>query len=547
MRLDTPRVRAPRLVRAGLAVLLGAFMLVGVIQAPASAHASLLSSTPAEGAVVATAPAQVEFTFDERIVLSDDGVHVLDATGQELSSTAKSVDNKVLVDLPKVMNDGSYVVTWHVISADGHPVAGALTFSVGTPSAQVAAPKVEDANRLTFTDVAVLQAVHYLGIFLLAGLVLLLVWLLPKDSPQSARRRALKVAMIGAGAAWLTGLVMVGERPRNAEGLGFGAVFRGDTWFSALTVADWQALGCLSLGLALVGWSRCRPERAVVALAGAALALASPALVGHTRAVAPIWLVVTADLAHVLAGAIWFGSLFGLMLVWRDLGSQRAVLALVKFSTVAAVVLLLVAASGIVLAWRILHTFDAFWDTSFGHVLIIKLVVVAMVVGMAAYNRFVLLPVARTGNEAAGDFVRRVVRAEAAGLVVVLAITGFLVQQSPVADSNPAYGGLDDKTSTAIDGNVRAYVVADSGRVGRNTLTIQIQDTAGNPIEPFAEPTVAPSLGTVQLGNQQLVSIDSGTYQTSVVFPRAGTWTVRVSFRLSAFNGPVVDVKVPIR
>ncbi len=105
--------------------------------APASAHAALLGSDPAQGSVVDKAPTQITLNFSEKVALSDGSFKVLDPKGQrvdtgkpaELTGTMYGV--KVQPGLPR----GTYTVTYQVVSADSHPVSGAFTFSVGAPSA----------------------------------------------------------------------------------------------------------------------------------------------------------------------------------------------------------------------------------------------------------------------------------------------------------------------------------------------------------------------------------------------------------------------------
>ena len=59
-----------------------------------------------------------------------------DARGNAVESKASARDTVLTVDVPDTLAEGTYVVSWRVVSADGHPVAGALTFSVGQPSSR---------------------------------------------------------------------------------------------------------------------------------------------------------------------------------------------------------------------------------------------------------------------------------------------------------------------------------------------------------------------------------------------------------------------------
>src|SRR5690242_17595714 len=90
----------------------------------ADAHASLVSSNPAPGAVLTVAPDAIELRFSEPVDLSPQAIRVFDASRTELDvGTARhgDTDSVVRASLPP-LSDGGYVVTWRAVSADGHPV-----------------------------------------------------------------------------------------------------------------------------------------------------------------------------------------------------------------------------------------------------------------------------------------------------------------------------------------------------------------------------------------------------------------------------------------
>jgi copper resistance protein C len=121
---------APRRAAATLGTaLLGLLMLVW--SAPgASAHNSLISTDPADGSTVATAPEQITLVFNEPgqalgseiVVTAPDGTVVSDGAVQLVDA---SVTQALTGDLPA----GAYSVTWRVTSADGHPIDGTFTFT----------------------------------------------------------------------------------------------------------------------------------------------------------------------------------------------------------------------------------------------------------------------------------------------------------------------------------------------------------------------------------------------------------------------------------
>ena len=114
------------------------------------------------------------------VSLTDQGIRVFDAQGEPVSADATSADTVVTADLPDELDDGTYVVTYRVVSADGHPIAGSLTFSIGAPSETVVPPDVGDADptRSMKAAVGIVQGLGYVGLLLAAGLVVFQCWML---------------------------------------------------------------------------------------------------------------------------------------------------------------------------------------------------------------------------------------------------------------------------------------------------------------------------------------------------------------------------------
>ncbi|MBW8732523.1 MAG: copper resistance protein CopC, partial [Terrabacter sp.] len=70
------------------AVALGTVLLVGLGAGPASAHAYLASSNPADGATLAAAPRTIELRFTEHVVLASTEITVTEPDGHRLAPTA---------------------------------------------------------------------------------------------------------------------------------------------------------------------------------------------------------------------------------------------------------------------------------------------------------------------------------------------------------------------------------------------------------------------------------------------------------------------------
>ena len=105
-------------------------LLAALVQAPpAWAHASLLKASPADGAVMPRAPASVSLTFNEPV--SPLVMHLIGPDGAPIPLGPALAENQtVTMNVPQSLARGTHVLSWRVISADGHPVGGSVIFSI---------------------------------------------------------------------------------------------------------------------------------------------------------------------------------------------------------------------------------------------------------------------------------------------------------------------------------------------------------------------------------------------------------------------------------
>ena len=95
----------------------------------ACAHASLVKALPADGAVMPLPPATLTLTFNEPV--SPLVVRLIGPDGAPIAPTAVTAqDTTVTISAPPALRRGTHVLSWRVISADGHPVGGALIVTV---------------------------------------------------------------------------------------------------------------------------------------------------------------------------------------------------------------------------------------------------------------------------------------------------------------------------------------------------------------------------------------------------------------------------------
>ncbi|MDI1460884.1 copper resistance protein CopC [Catellatospora sp. KI3] len=545
--------RARRIRTTALLVLVFVPAMLLGLPGRAHAHAHLTGSDPAEGAILRTAPDRVRLTFDEAVRGVPGGVQVYGPQGDPVEAKPTVTGAELEVVLSARLGDGTTVITWRVVSEDGHPISGALTFSVGAPTPVTTPPPAASGTvpevpwTLTLARVA-----GYAGLLLAAGLIAFAAVFLPADPGADRPRRriaALARAAAAAGAAaWLAALPITAL---YLLGGGLARLGEGAAW-SSLPPTEYAVTGTvvggLALAAALLGPGPAARRRRFAAVAAAALAVMAPALAGHTRAASPELLVVGADALHLVAGSVWLGGLVGLALALPGLPGRGTAAAevLARFSTAAAGVLAALVTTGTLLAWRILGSWTALLGTAYGRLVLAKIAIVLAAVAVAAWNRWSLLPrlaraASRTGRQAHARPVVRATAIEGAVLAAALLVTGFLVDTSPEGGSRPAsvsaQANPDTQETTLGDITVRASLTPLTR--GSNTITLRLSSAAGEPAEGVAPPVVRLSSDGAELGAVPLTQVSAGWYTARVVLPVGGTWRMQVSLRVSQFANPV--------
>ncbi|MFF7587616.1 FixH family protein [Kitasatospora purpeofusca] len=232
-RTATARTATARLLGRRITGLLGvlgavlALLLAGA--GPASAHAALQSTDPAQNAVLPVAPQTVTLTFSEAVSLSSDSVRVLDPAGRAVDSGspahADGKDNTARVGLGSGLANGTYTVAWRAVSEDSHPIGGAFTFSIGAPSAttvSTTALQSAEADGLVAALYGTARTVAYAAFALLAGAAgfVLLCW------PAGASRRPVqRLLMTGWVALLVSTVAVLMLRGPYERGSGVGKAF----------------------------------------------------------------------------------------------------------------------------------------------------------------------------------------------------------------------------------------------------------------------------------------------------------------------------------
>lgn len=550
---SSPRARlAPLLRRSrlGLLIAVAALLLVGVWASPVAAHASLISVDPPDGARLDESPEQVRLTFSEAVSAELGGVRVVSGDGEQVQVGAARVDGEVVeVDLKPDLPDGTYVISYRVISADGHPVRGGSVFGVGDIDVDAGAlGRVTGGDDDRTWDIvgAFGRWLAYGGVLLAAGGAVFIALVHGRGDGRRALVRVVRWAALVGAVGTLFALPI-----QAALGTGQGPDALFDDGVLGEVARDGVGLGVLLALAGLLLVVLCVDRIPPVAVLGAVVAAGSFAANGHTRAGDQSGVATLADIVHLLVVAAWGGGVVMLVLALRERrrredGAPVAPL-VARFSTVATAGVVLASVTGIFLGWNEVRTLDGLTSTGYGLLLLSKVSAVVALAALGAYNHFRLVPaLARGKTRAALTQLRTSLGLEALCLVVIVAITAVLVVVTP-ARSEMSPGVVEEIVTLGGAGSVQVTVAP--ATAGRNQVHLYLFDPDGRPAEIAESIDLELSLPSAGIGPIAREASRAGPAHFQLDtddMAVAGEWEIVLNARIDRFTQESGTVQIPI-
>ncbi|ANB07312.1 hypothetical protein SAM40697_3354 [Streptomyces ambofaciens] len=396
---------APR-VRTLVLLLLAAACALLAGAGPASAHAALTGSDPRQGAVVDKAPDHVSLTFSESVSMDDDSLRVFDPQGKRVDdgSPSGTGGTAYTVKLHAGLPDGTYTVTYQVVSADSHPVAGAYTFSIGAPSETSVSVSTTDAGGgVVGWLYGIGRYVSYAGFTVLVGGAAFVLACWSRGSGVRVVQRLVVSGWLALTSATLLLLLLRGSYTGSGK-IGdvfdlslLGEVLQTKTGASLVSRLLLLAAAALFVAVLFGAYDKREDEEkrdltfglAVGGTVVAAGLAATWAMSEHASVGLQAGLAMPVDIVHLLAVAAWLGGLTTLLVALYRAPADSPVptSAVRRFSRVAFGSVVALVATGTYQAWRQLGSWTAFTDTRYGQLLLLKIGLVAVLVGIAYLSR----------------------------------------------------------------------------------------------------------------------------------------------------------------
>lgn len=589
-----------------------ASLCAALTSAPAAwAHAQLLGTSPASGSTVRVQPQEVIFEFNQAVGGTLGAVRVYDAQGNEVDDLNVSHpggnEHWMGVGLKPHLPDGTYTGTYRVISADTHIVYGGLVFNIGHAGAR---PKFTVAGliaknksgRVTGVAFGVVRGLNYLTLALMVGGLAFLFfawtpglmavagiqrrWAMASRAFASRLWRLIAIAIVLGVIVSVLGVLLQGA---SAAGVSLWSSLKGSIINSTLNsrfgkvwglrAIDWVLLGILLLTARAMGADTIRvlrpdaqdtgaaaltprPPRVILALlgiGGAYLAI-TPALAGHASIESPVAVFFPSDALHVLAGSVWVGGVACLLLALpaatRQLeGPERSRLllaTLARFSPLALGSVVVIAATGVIQAYIDVRSVHGLLHTTYGALIIIKVVLLSTLIGLGWVNRERIIPTLKRlvgdgrSPGGVGALARRTMRGELALMLCVFGVTAALISYTPPIDA--ASGPFSVNTTI---GSAELEMTVEPAKVGLNTVHLYLIDAkTGAQFTATKELTAVaklPSKGIGPLPLRPTVAGPGHYILSSAVLSPSGTWEIEITDRVSEFEQSSRTVKVPIR
>ncbi|MDH2353554.1 CopD family protein [Bradyrhizobium sp. SSUT18] len=488
----------------------------------ASAHAALVAVEPVSGSMLASAPQAVELRFNEAV--TPGAIQLIDGAGRPRDDVRVDASGETIsVAMPPDLPQGTAVVSYRVISQDGHPVAGSVIFSIGMPTGTQPPANAEGGLNVL---IWLARVGLYLGLFVGVGGVFFARWVAWSTTGITVPRVALAIGLPSA-------VVSLGALGLDLLGLPLSALPTSAPWKIASATSAGPALlvAILAMLFALMalrgGWHA--RALTLIAFVGVGLSLA---MTGHAATAPPEALTRPAIFLHGLAVAFWIGALAPLAALVSK--SPAAALPVVnRFSRIAAPVVGVLALTGLALAFVQLEKLSALVETRYGLILSIKLALVLALLALAALNRFRLTPALAGDHKAAPALKRSIVLECAIALGIFAIVAGWRFTPPPrtIVPETPL--AIHIHTDRAM-----FQVLVSPGKAGIDDFVLQLMTGEGAVLEA-KEATLTLSLperGIEPMERNALLGPDGYWHVRKVELPFAGRWHMRIDALVTDFE-----------
>jgi copper transport protein len=511
------------------------FMMALLQPSMTMAHASLLKSTPAPNSLIATSPQQIALVFNERLENSLYYIKVVNDEGQSVTPNKAQMDARqttVTLQLPKLA-EGTYVTTYHIVSADGHPIAGSYLFTVGTSLGDntFIAPSSSLQGKSFSWDMSMQEWLLFSSrMFFYMALLSLIGWVIWSSvirTTDETIRQALLKWRVGLLRFFMIALIflvyfhyqeLIGEGGTQELLQLFVGTSIGISWLSCFI-------------LALIGFIVLQRKLWIDLLWAAAL-VAVKVLNGHAMTFKPIGWTFILDAVHLFAATIWVGGLLVGIVFWRKKAFMLEWLPMFSKTALGSIIILTI--TGSVTTLIFLPRLSYVLYTQWGTLLLIK-------VGLVLFIAFIGFWIRRhlRKHSISTDINKRSLsiwfKVDLLLMVLVVAIVAVLTYTAPLPPNQPLdWHVMGEKAHLTVNitpnipGSnafaVEVWLPSQAGKPKKVELLLQYEDDRSIapisvPLQALEDHSQEPSAGESFDGFKKYLFKSEGSYLSF-----AGKW-----------------------
>ncbi len=590
-----------------LIVLVASLLVTG----NALAHALLVRSLPVANSEILQSPKKIEMWFSEPLEADFSSARLLTTSGEEIPLSITELDSNdsthLTVSLEQLV-PGIYTVAWKTLSrTDGHEWYGSFPFTVlnpdGTrPDGTAAVLDLENRSELPTLLQTISRWLALMGGILFLGVALFYKFVLTSsaDSDQSLNELALKIVSVSVLAVILGSWLQIALQairleslallPRLIYGTHSGALIlsRQALVLSGLLLLNkqkrWQftiaaiyeafilllcfvsgiqgevvAYSALILAVIVIAWawykrSNANQNWSSILIPGV-ITLLYFSLGSHAGAAAGVFWAVLSDYIHLLATSAWLGGLMLLSLALDSIRGnsptpERAALGPLfrRYGYLAKFSFFLLLTTGLFNSLIQFPTFASIINTSYGRVLLLKLILALAVWGLSILSTRILRGKMDAEQFAVNLklFVQKISQAAMIGFALMLAVAVLVQTQPPKS--------ISQEVDTSYHNIVKAddlsiHIQVTPNQPGNNQFYVQLFHEDDSPIGDVQLVRLLFNYEDAQVGqaNADLTQLGAGSYALEGVYlNQPGTWTVSVYVRRRGMDDVIADLRVNV-
>ena len=560
-------------------------VLFSIIGFPlAAAHPFTEETIPSQFSNGPVGTSEVVVIYSEAIEISFSVLKVFDSNGEQIDNkdTRYYEGDYSLAVSTVPLEDGVYTVTSKVLSrVDGHLVDYAFVFAVGDVKIDPALREATSTTDLIFFHDAGARFPGLVGQTIALGAVIasMFVWgtqrkdLIKDDDLEKLEKffHSKFMSLVGFGLiiVFASNILILTVQTLRLETSALDALQTsfGMTWMIRMAITI--ALLGVWFGMDRIGKLSFKNQLPLLILS--LILIGTTTMMGHGMA-SEQPPAIALDYVHNLVSAIWIGGIifFAFTLLpsfsklKEDIREKMSIAAIPRFSIMIVIAIGVVIISGPTLMWFLESDVGMITESTYGKLIIIKILLAAVIIGIGGYHQFGIQKKAekniKSGKISVNKKLKRALKVEAAIGIVLLGVVALLTNGTlpegeiqTVQAQEVSYGFSTLEFSDQTKFNIEIFPFTS----GANSIKVEATDFSGNPLSDLDSikvkisnpqrniaPIVIP-MEPVEQNNDQAAT----KFQGDVTFGFSGQWQIEVEAQRTqnANEGKTLDLLIKPR